>query len=60
MSTQISVLVDKIAALEAELEAELAIRRAERRVGLKKGRVVFEEEILRRHRELRTKLLRYI
>ena len=60
MSTQISVLVDKIAALEAELEAELAIRRAELRVGLKKGRVVFEEEILRRHRELRTKLLRYI
>lgn len=60
MSTQISVLVDKIAALEAELEAELAIRRAELRVDLKKGRVVFEEEILRRHRELRTKLLRYI
>ncbi|MGB7280212.1 MAG: hypothetical protein WBD15_21025 [Pseudolabrys sp.] len=60
MSTHISVLVDKIAALEAELEAELAIRRAKLRVGLKKNRVVFEEEILRRHRELRTKLLRYI
>ena len=32
MSTQISVLVDKIAALEAELEAELAMRGAELRV----------------------------
>ncbi len=60
MSKQIGVLVDKIAALEAELEAELAIRRAELRVGLEKGRAVFEEEILRRHRELRIKLWRYI
>jgi hypothetical protein len=60
MTTQISVLVDRIAALEAELEAELAMRRAELRVGLEKGRVIFEEEILRRHRELRTTLSRYI
>ena len=53
-------LADKIAALEAELEAELAQRRAELRVGLEKGRVVFEEEIIRRHRELRANLARYI
>jgi hypothetical protein len=60
MGTPIADLTDKIAALEAELEAELAKRRAELRVGLEKGRVVFEEELLRRHRELRTKLLPYI
>jgi hypothetical protein len=60
MYTHIKALTDKIAALEAELEAELAKRRANLRVGLEKGRVVFEEEILRRHRELRTPLLRYI
>ena len=54
------LLTDKIAALEAELEVELAKRRAELRVGLEKGRVVFEEDILRRHRELRTKLSHYI
>jgi hypothetical protein len=60
MGTHIIELTDKIAALEAELEAELAMRRAELHVGLEKGRVVFEEEILRRHRELRIKLSRYI
>jgi hypothetical protein len=60
MGTPIADLTDKIAALEVELEAELAKRRAELRVGLEKGRVVFEEELLRRHRELRTKLLRYV
>jgi hypothetical protein len=60
MSSKITVLADKIAALEAELEAELAMRRAELHVGLEKGRVAFEEEILRRHRELRKKLTRYL
>lgn len=60
MGTPIADLTDKIAALEAELEVELAKRRAELRVGLEKGRVVFEEELLRRHRELRTKLLQYV
>jgi hypothetical protein len=60
MSTQIAALTERIAALEAELEGELAKRRAELRVGLEQGRAVFEAEILRRHRELRTKLSRYI
>ncbi len=60
MSTPIADLTDQIAALESELEVELAKRRAELRVGLEQGRVVFEEEILRRHRELRTKLSQYI
>jgi hypothetical protein len=46
--------------LEAELEAELALRRAELRVGMERGRAFFEEEILRRHRELRTRLSTYI
>jgi hypothetical protein len=36
MSTQISVLVDKIAAPEAELEAKPAMRRAELRVAVQK------------------------
>lgn len=60
MDMQIAALSEKIAALEAELEAELARRGAELRVGLEKGRAVFEAEILRRHRELRTRLSRYI
>jgi hypothetical protein len=60
MNSDIAVLIDKIHELEGELEAELAKRRAELRVGLEKGRAFFEEEILRRHRELKTRLSRYI
>ncbi len=46
--------------MEAELDAEVAQRRIELKVGMEKGRVFFEEEILRRHRELRTRLSTYI
>jgi hypothetical protein len=60
MNSDIAVLIDNIHELEAELEAELAKRRAELRVGLEKGRAFFEEEILRRHRELKTRLSHYI
>jgi len=60
MNPHIAVLIEKIQALEFELEAELAQRRAELRVGMEKGRVFFEKEILRRHRELRTRLWRYM
>ncbi|MCC6777429.1 MAG: hypothetical protein IT537_12485 [Hyphomicrobiales bacterium] len=60
MSSQIAALTERMRALEAELEAELAERRAELRVGLEHGRAVFEEEILRRHRELRVRLSRYL
>jgi hypothetical protein len=60
MTPQIAALTDKIRALEAELDAELAKRRAELRIGLEHGRIAFEEELLRRHRELRRKLLPYL
>ncbi|MGZ3359996.1 MAG: hypothetical protein ACXU84_11740 [Xanthobacteraceae bacterium] len=60
MNPKIAALTTKIQRLEAELEAELAQRRAELRVGLEKGRALFEEEILRRHRELRTRLSTYV
>jgi hypothetical protein len=60
MTPHIVALTEKISELEAELEAELAQRRAELRVGMEKGRAFFEEEILRRHRELRTRLSTYI
>jgi hypothetical protein len=59
MNPHIAALTEKIVALETELEAELAKRRVELRVGLEHGRAVFEEEILRRHRELKTRLLTY-
>lgn len=60
MTPDIAALTEKIAALQGELDAELAKRRAELRVGLEHGRVAFEAEILRRHRELKTALTAYV
>jgi hypothetical protein len=60
MTPQIGELIEKIRALQSELDAELAKRRAELRIGLEHGRIAFEEELLRRHRELRQKLLPYL
>ena len=60
MNPIIASLSDKIQALEAELEAELAKRRADLHFGLEKGRARFEAELLRRHREMRTRLSTYI
>ena len=53
-------LMDRIAALETELAAEIAKERAGLRYGLEQGRIAFEQEVLRRHRELRTRLSEYI
>ena len=60
MTPQITALTDKIRALESELDAELAKRRAELRIGIEHGRIAFEEELLRRHRQLRQKLAPYL
>ena len=56
----VEALIDRIRSLEEELEAELAKQRAGLRFGFEHGRVIFEEEILRRHREVKTNLWRYI
>ncbi|MDP2124186.1 MAG: hypothetical protein Q8J92_07375 [Parvibaculum sp.] len=60
MDEKIDELTGRIRSLELELEAEITRQGAALRFGLERGRAVFEEEILRRHRELRTRLLRYI
>jgi hypothetical protein len=60
MANHIDNLIERIRSLEAELEAEFARHSAGLRYGLERGRIVFEEEVRRRHRELRTGLLRYI
>ena len=44
MNPTIASLSDKIQALESELEAELAKRRADLHFGLEKGRAHFEAE----------------
>jgi hypothetical protein len=60
MNEHIAHLMQRISLLELELEAELAKRRADLKYGIERGRVMFEEEVLRRHRELRTRLWTYI
>ncbi len=60
MNDQIAALMDNIRLLEAELEAEIAKRHAELRIGFERGKVAFAEEVLRRHRELRTRLTKYV
>lgn len=60
MDTLIDDLTRKIRELEAEVDAEMAKRRAKLRVGLERGRVAFEKELLRRHRELKTALSTYL
>jgi hypothetical protein len=60
MSTVIDDLTRKIAELQAEIDAEIAKRNAALRIGFEKGRVAFEEELLRRHRELKIALSTYI
>lgn len=60
MTSTIDFLIERINKLENELEAEMAKRRAKLRFGLERGRVIFEQEILRRHRELKTGLWPYI
>lgn len=60
MNPQIAALLDGIKALESELDAEMAKQRAKLNVGLERGRIVFEREILRRHHELQVSLASYI
>lgn len=60
MSPQIAALIESIKGLEAELDAELAKRRAGLRIGIEHGRIIFEQELLRRHRELQVKLASYL
>jgi hypothetical protein len=60
ISDNIDRLTAQIRLLQGELEAEFAIRRANLRYTLQGKRAVFEEEILRAHRELRVGLAKYV
>jgi len=57
---KIDAITKKIQELQNELEIEMAKRRAELRFGIEQGKIRFEQEILRRHKELKVSLLRYI
>ena len=60
MNQHIADLIEKLHQLEQELDAALALRRAELSFRFEQGRIRFEQEIIRRHKELKTKLWPYI
>jgi hypothetical protein len=60
MDRKINQLIGQIQKLELELEAEMARRAAGLRMALDNGRIEFEEDVLRRHRELKMSLYNYI
>ncbi len=60
MDTEINGLMEKIRALEADLEVATAKRGAELHHRMEDGKAVFEEEVRRRHIELRKGLAAYI
>ncbi|MEP7243893.1 MAG: hypothetical protein ABI885_09415 [Gammaproteobacteria bacterium] len=59
MNEAIATIVEKIRRLEFELETELAKRRVEFAYGAHGRKIQFEERILMRHRQLKTRLARY-
>jgi hypothetical protein len=60
MKPTIAALAAKIRELEDELETRIEERRAELRFTVHERRVRFEEEIRRRHRQIKTRLSRYV
>jgi hypothetical protein len=60
MNKQISQLVDKIREMEENLEVEIAKHQAELSFTIRNRKVIFEDEILRRHKALKTGLIKYV
>lgn len=60
MNERIAPLLETIKSLEAELQSELSKRHAELSIGFEHGKIAFEDEVRRRHKELKTHLPRYL
>jgi hypothetical protein len=60
MTTPLDTLMDKLRSVEAEIEVELTKRREELRYRLENRRIVFAQEVLRIHREIKTRASRYL
>ncbi|WP_321327481.1 hypothetical protein [uncultured Parasphingorhabdus sp.] len=60
MNSKASAIVDRIRALEAELEVRIAEERAEMGERLDKGRAELDRDLAAMHRSLRVGVLRYI
>jgi hypothetical protein len=60
MASRVDVLMEKLRQVQAEIEVELAKRREALRYRFENRRVVFEGEVLRVQREIKTRLWRYL
>jgi hypothetical protein len=60
MATPLDDLMEKLRTVEAEIEAELAKHREALRYHIENRRIVFEQEVLRIHRAIKTKVSRYL
>jgi hypothetical protein len=60
MTSQLDLLTEKLRAVEAEIEVEMAKRREELRFHMENRRIVFEKEMLELHRRIKTRLSRYL
>ena len=60
MTDRVDTLLENIRELEQELEEEFAKARAGLRFGLEHGRARFEAEVVRRHKDLRKGLGKYL
>jgi hypothetical protein len=60
MNPKIASIVSRLKSLEDELEAELALRRAELRYTVRKRTIRFEREVVHLHRRLKTRVSRYV
>ena len=60
MSVQLDLLMERLRSVEAEIETELTKRREELRFRIENKRIVFEQEVRRIHRAIKTRASRYL
>lgn len=60
MNPKVEELLHGIRTMEAELEVQMVLARAELNVRIEDGRIEFDKAVLKRHREMKTRLLRYV
>jgi hypothetical protein len=60
MASQLAALMEKMRSVEAEIEAEMTKRREEMRFRFENRRIVFEQDVRRIHRAIKTRASRYL
>lgn len=58
--SEIGRILGRMRELEAELDAAFERARADLRLRMERDRVIFEEHVLKRHREFKTRLIDYV